>query len=353
MNNSIIDRDEQLDIYRGLSMMYVICIIHVAYWLQLGEEPYLSIALFEMPVIFFISGAAQSLKPEKRDVLQTCWSRIKRVVIPYYIYASIVICSMIVMTWICDIISPYNNEIAEHFKYDLSSYTLKDIWYIVSFQKIPQAHFVWHLWFIIPYLLLSCTFDLQKRMIGLIGKFKYSLLCLTVFLIVQFLTDNLHIRNIFCYNLFLIIGYCFYKKVKRYIILIAGSLFCATFVVISKVVYGNLGGVIPLQSHKFPPDLFFILYGLTVICIMSLLFGRIKIPNCWILNLWNKRGYSLYLYQSFVFYLIMPLYSFILHFPFALLRIILCMILVFTLSTAISYITYPFERWIMKLLRIN
>lgn len=64
------ERDKQLDLYRGLSMIYVVCFTHVIYWLKIGMEPLLSIMLFEMPIIFFISGASLSFnkKPRKNTV---------------------------------------------------------------------------------------------------------------------------------------------------------------------------------------------------------------------------------------------------------------------------------------------
>lgn len=30
-------RDILLDMYRGLSMLYVVCFIHVLYWLKIGD----------------------------------------------------------------------------------------------------------------------------------------------------------------------------------------------------------------------------------------------------------------------------------------------------------------------------
>lgn len=79
------ERDKQLDLYRGLSMIYVVCFIHVIYWLKIGSEPILSLMLFEMPIIFFISGASLSFRKEPRSFWNTLCSRFKRVVIPYYI----------------------------------------------------------------------------------------------------------------------------------------------------------------------------------------------------------------------------------------------------------------------------
>ena len=59
-------RDTTLDACRGLAMMYIVCVIHVAYWLYPVAEPLKSVLLFEMPAMFFIAGAAQSLRGTNR-----------------------------------------------------------------------------------------------------------------------------------------------------------------------------------------------------------------------------------------------------------------------------------------------
>ena len=84
LNNN--KRDVQLDMYRGLSILYVVCFIHVLYWLNIGKQPFMSMILFEMPVIFFISGASLSFSKNPRPVKKTLKSRFYRLLLPYYIY---------------------------------------------------------------------------------------------------------------------------------------------------------------------------------------------------------------------------------------------------------------------------
>lgn len=85
------ERDRQLDIYRSISMIYILCVIHVVYWLWIGSEPLKSILLIEMPIIFFISGAAARLSyKDNRKFGDVLLSRFKRVLVPYYIYALVV-----------------------------------------------------------------------------------------------------------------------------------------------------------------------------------------------------------------------------------------------------------------------
>lgn len=54
-------RDTQLDIYRALLMMCMPCVFHIMYWLGNGSEPYQSVLLVEMSLVFFLSGAAFSV----------------------------------------------------------------------------------------------------------------------------------------------------------------------------------------------------------------------------------------------------------------------------------------------------
>ena len=42
----------------------------------------------------------------------------------------------------------------------------------------------------------------------------YSLLCILAFIVVQKLTDNSLVRNVLCYNIFMVLGYCYYRQVK-------------------------------------------------------------------------------------------------------------------------------------------
>lgn len=169
------ERDIQLDMYRGLSMIYVVCFIHVIYWLKIGSEPLLSLMLFEMPIIFFISGASLSFNKKPRSFRKTLWSRIRRVVIPYYIYAVVMVLIVALLSviwhyWLPNIIGVFGEKVATKYMFDITAYSWGDVWSILSFGNIPQSPCVWHLWFILPYLILSCSFEMQKRILTKINR---------------------------------------------------------------------------------------------------------------------------------------------------------------------------------------
>ncbi|WP_343101502.1 acyltransferase family protein [Romboutsia sp. MSSM.1001216sp_RTP31141st1_G3_RTP31141_220114] len=78
-------RDEKLDIYRGLIMMYIIGFIHTLYWFPNFGTKIKSFFLFEMAVVFFITGASYSLS-NKKSYGKYIISRIPRILIPYFIF---------------------------------------------------------------------------------------------------------------------------------------------------------------------------------------------------------------------------------------------------------------------------
>ena len=171
MNNDIIvksSRDEQLDMYRALAMIYIVCFIHVASWLHIVKEPLFSMMLFEMPVIFFIAGAAQLLSNKSKPFLQIVLSRFKRVVIPFYIYSVVTLLFLFILTLVWkyfypQILTTFGENVANKYTYDIFSYSWRDALSIILCQDIPQAPIMWHTWFIVPYFLLSCLIWLQSK----------------------------------------------------------------------------------------------------------------------------------------------------------------------------------------------
>lgn len=346
-------RDIQLDLYRAISMIYVICVTHILFWLNIGSEPVLSIILIEMPIIFFISGAALSLKENHYILLETIWNRLKRVVIPYYIYALVMIGIIAILTVVCLYFQPLFESIygmkLSYNKIDICSYSWADIIEILLCIDIPQAPFAMHLWFILPYFILSSTFSLQIKLTKRINRWIYTLIVIVLFLLIQAITTNILLNNIFCYNIFMIIGYLFYKSINNYHIYIIGGISFCTL-----AIYVTIGGwITPMQYHKFPPDYVFLLYNIFILCILSILFSKLSIPNFKILQLWNVRGYTIYLYQNIIFFLIYPIY--LLHISRIPNRIVqwgICAIIVFIASTIASFFAYPLEKGVMRKLNI-
>lgn len=347
-------RDIQLDMYRGLSMLYVVCFIHVLYWLKIGEQPFMSLVLFEMPVIFFISGASLSFNKKPRPIIKTLKSRFYRLLLPYYIYAAVMVAvvaflSVIWYFWYSEIEKVFGTKVASKYMFDITEYTWSDIVAIIKTSNIPQSPCVWHLWFIMPYLLLSCTFDIQKRCLQKVNRGGYLCLCIVLFIVAEMLSFSGLLRTILFYNIFMVIGFSYYKNCKEKMIIRTGVI--SVIFVIFLVYVFNID-FCPMQSHKFPPDTIFLFYNIFVICVLSIIMKRITIPEWKIFRIWNERGYTLYLYQSIVFFVVFGIHLAIVNkIPSVIVQAIICSTLMFVLSTAVSSITYNFEVRIVRFVK--
>ena len=335
-------RDTQLDIYRALVMLYIVCFIHVLYWLEDGREPFLSLLLIEMPFVFFVSGAAVSVSRSRRNLLVTIINRLKRVVAPYYIYAILLIAIGAIVSIVCR-----SASISDAALVDISKYRWKDIAAVLLARNIPQFPFIWHLWFIPIYLILSCTFPLQIKLMKKMNGIIYFAACIILFLISHAVTGVDLIRQILGFNIFMVAGYLFYRKISFKTIAIA----CAVTLTVLLVAI-HLFGVdfFPMQRHKFPPDWMYVLYNLFVLCLLSMIFSRLQLRYNTVFKIWNERGYHIYLYQSIIFTVVEILRH---QTPFGLptsplIRTILDGGLVFLLATGLSYLTYPIEKYVMN-----
>jgi fucose 4-O-acetylase-like acetyltransferase len=146
------ERDKQLDIYRSLLMIYIVCYIHgILYWMKYGVEPIQSYSLIEMPLIFFVSGAAFRLSRPK-SAISAVKSRVNRVIFPWYIYSVV---SLVILTLFSSL----------HL-YGSFSYSLRDILKVLLTIDIPHAPLMFHNWFILPYMFISCSWCCQQYLIN-------------------------------------------------------------------------------------------------------------------------------------------------------------------------------------------
>lgn len=172
------------------------------------------------------------------------------------------------------------------------------------------------------------------------------MLCVVIFLLVQKLSDNMLVRNVFCYNIFMVVGYAYYKLISRKMILIVMGI---SFAIMTILLSSTDMSFTPMQDHKFPPDFLFVVYNMIVLCLFSLLFSKVRIPNIKLVQLWNERGYTLYLYQSIVYFGMFGLYlALISKIGNHLVEGIICITLMFMMATIASFVVYPLERWVMR-----
>lgn len=324
-------RDTQLDIYRALSMIYILCVIHVAYWFGAASEPIASIILFEMPVIFFISGAALSVSRKRKKLTSVVANRAKRVLAPYYAYAFACVAMFL----------------AYYLLFDVP--TSKPLTYVVLKSLIPvdnslPIQYTWHLWFVIPYLIISCSFYFQQKVTDRLNPYLYLGILLGACIITQVLTGNNLIRSIVFYNFFFMAGYLLYKRLPKSRICLIAAVAIPVF--IAMYFYFWTGR---MQSHKFPCDMLFLVFGIIALCLLGLLCSFIRIPKNRVLEWWNQNGYTIYLWQNIAFVIAAAL---LVYLPWRLTTgyagFALKSIMIFLLASFLSLLAVPFERFFVE-----
>lgn len=285
-------RDTQLDCYRGLAMIYVVCFIHVLYWQDM-PLPYKSYFLVEMPIIFFIAGASFRLSAPKGDRALVV-SRFKRVFWPYFKYAFL---SIALFGFYF-----YSGDFSRWLHYD----ALKDILLGIGITDIP---YVYHTWFILPYFILSAS---SNRLFAWVNTPRSAVFYGVGVLVLIGILDRVELlregysqsefyttmKHVLCYSLFYVAGYWWYKRLSMSLLLKLAVAFLACYV-ISRYFYAH-----DLQVNKFPPNLNFIFYNAFALSVLAIIPTHIKLfPPHW-LQLWNNYGYTIYLYHNF-FYILM------------------------------------------------
>lgn len=329
-------RDIQLDLYRGMIMMYILCVIHVTYWLNVNYPPPIKSAmLFEMPVIFFISGASLQITGTNRSFLSNSKNRIKRVLLPFYVYLGILIIGYFILSEIANFLG--NGVI-------LPALSLNYRNIIVPNDSPINLPFMYHLWFIVPFLLIYCSFSIQKKAAIWCGNLVYILCAFLLFSISCF-TNSILLREMLGYNVFFMAGYFYYKKLS------VKNIFLILVISAIAILISTQTGIpfSPMQLHKFPPDMYFIMFGTCAISLLGLLFTFVKIPNYNLIQQWNRNGYTIYLWQSVVF-LIVNFLDIHIFKTNSLVRAIALMFFVFVIATVSSYILAPIEKYAVKLL---
>ena len=298
-------RDEKLDIYRGLIMIYIVGVIHTLFWFPNTNNVLKTLFLFEMPVVFFITGASYSLS-NKKDYLSYIVSRIPRILIPYFIFSLFVVFLQYVATILGTTIS-----YAPNFLYN----TLNPF-------KIPSVELkfvTWHLWFMPVYLymipfipIMFIVFDKLK------GIFKF--IPFIIFAIIVFYMEGFdihkNIKSIVFYSFWIYAGF-FYTKFKDIKIskVLNISFTILSFLVLVILVKSDRY-VLNMSTNKFPPNFIFLVFNLTAFSFLYFVrdyifrFGNLKFVRN-LVDIYSKYGFTLYLYQPFTYLLLQPIYVYL------------------------------------------
>lgn len=278
-------RDKTIDFLRGAVMLYIIFVIHgfgIVGAISYYSIPF-SLLLFEMPLIFFISGASLKLSSSKSFGV-FLKSRLYRVVVPYIVWATIAFAIFGIL------------------RVSSAKSIIMNLLFFRAYHPIP---FTYHMWFVIPYLLVSIMgYWLLK------GYKKWSSMFIAGYTIllaaVVFLLDLSHVavpfsyqvRYTIVYSAFYVMGFWYHDKLKKlYLVIIIGILTVCYLWLLHTHTYS-----LYTQVNKFPPNFAFLCYGSIVVLFLLVLLSYMKQPvtkDTTIISFANKYGYEMYLYQNY------------------------------------------------------
>ena len=316
------NREKTLDYLRGLALFQVV-FVHLIYWLGVIRAESLTIvksfALFEMPILFFVTGAVNSVKDYQSNKLFYI-KRIKGILIPYYIYAAICMAMAVVYY-----LKTGAFTIALVLQLVLS-------WLIpINTQIMPFPFFTGALWFIPVYLMSIVLFPHVKKAVQRFGRISIAFLAL--FFIVVEIVFSVSIKQVpsACgagtyigklshfmlqssfYMIFMGIGvlYSQFKKREKRDLIMSLSVLAVSMagLCVSSVL---LGQTLNMQMNKFPPNHVFLFYSFAFMTILYLAFPLIKklyrmlvkaIPlTDKLFASFSENSITVFLYQSFAFW---------------------------------------------------
>lgn len=339
MECNVLTRDSQLDLYRALIMIYIVCWIHGIYWFDTANDVVKSISLFEMPIIFFIAGASQKLSKPK-GVVQTIRNRFKRVLLPWYIFL------VPLLLWVLTL-SYFNPDLGK-FHIDFWSLHPTEILklLVTAGDHSPQIPFLNYNWFIVPYFLIACSFPIQKKILKYVRPLIYMILLLGVCLAIsnEVFPAHIQVKNFCYYNTFFMMGFFLYRNIKKQYILECLPISLGIMVYM-------IGGGYKTSVHKFPLDFSFLVYCTSAIVVLSALFSYIKIGYNSLLYDWNKNGYSIYLYQCFTaFFFYSVSYSWLYSIDSLILRSIITFLSLLIINSLFSLLVVRYNNIAMHII---
>ena len=290
-------RDKNLDRLRAVAMMWVLG-IHTVYWNDLFSENgsvIRSFFLIEMPLMFFVTGAS-NMKSSITNYGEFVIKRLKRIIIPYWVYA-LIVCIINVDKGV-----DYNGMLVDFFLFRGAGYgcTCWALWFIPTYIQI-----------IILYPLIKKYFLYSKKM-----EFRVMPLLLSILIVFALSFNNsfVEIRKVILYGGFTYLG-CFYddlqkyeKKYKKSIIIIMCIAVLLMIILYKNNIYG-----LNMQDNKGYVNLMFYLFAITSMCIFYIFWEKIyvliemlcknKILNN-IFEIYSQYSYSIFLWHPLAFLLL-------------------------------------------------
>lgn len=317
-------RDLTLDMLRGGIMLYIILVIHgicnFAYLNLYSIE--FSVLMFEMPVIFYLAGASLKLSTEK-PLFKFVKSRIYRILIPYLIWAIIVIIPILIFGNITN-----------------------DIKRLILVQNIYSIPYVNQIWFILPYVTISIAgwflIKFYKKRGGVFILLYISVVLLVVGCVDMFETQlSMHPtvylvgKEILVFSVFYVAGFNYGDNLKRKKGFGMLFLFCLIFIFLIYTDFYPFA----TQKNKLPPNLAYLCFGMIFVTILGFFGSGIKLKENTFLKFANKYGMELYLYQNYAFWmfaaLVLPYIEFL---PKAIQYLIECVVIILILFPIVPHL---------------
>ena len=288
-------RDVRLDVARGLLMAYVVIIIHGSFWLGIIPAPANSILLFEMPLIFIVSGAAFAHAPQPTTLRAYGFyllSRGVRILAPYWAY-----------TLVCAVIVIYARQLPV-------GETL--LAWLDPFRRAEGHAYMmlsWHLWFVTPFLVITALLPLLARWpawrMAPLWVWAASGALIVLAVDTYWLRATELDRESVSYMLWALFGFGLGAGAARFATRDYGIVLVAALAAMAAALtlYPTHNTAV-MQANKFPPNAMFFLFSCAWVAVF-MIAARV-VDAKWVEGLaeapwlkpFIKSGYSIYLWQG-------------------------------------------------------
>lgn len=301
-----VNRDRTIDRLRGFVMLWVI-FVHVIHWGDFSGgicyKLLKSLILFEMPLLFFLTGAANALSAE-RSYTDFVRRRFRRILIPYWIYAAL-----------CAVLSLVDYGRSGGIGIKTAAMLVLSWLLPVDRQMTAVAHLTQAVWFVPVYLCLVLFLPFFKRAKAA-GRAPVCALLLGLCFALASLLGLDWLQTVSFYALWTLLGLFYpeisagHEKYRRSFLCMAGlgGVLCCVLAV--------LGHPLSMQGNKFPPNVMFLGFSavtmgviLRVLPCLDAVLARIEKGRLagWLLDLYSRRSMTVFLYQALAFNLTLPL----------------------------------------------
>lgn len=284
-------------------MLWVIA-VHALYWGAFCSDKTFNLLksffLFEMPLFFFVTGAANNFS-RTYNYFEYVYKRFKRILVPYWVFA--IICAGLTIARII------------RREGDATPGTVIKIlgsWLIPIDKQITSIQYLtWAVWFIPVYLCVVLAIPLLRKIKQTKVSSIFVLVLLALF-ILSCVFDIGWFQNVLFYSFWTYIG-LFYSEIKTSLckrdfrILLAFVSACSMFALIILKIYHYS---FDMQANKFPPNIVFFFFSITAMSLIILAIPSLDkacallCKQKWIkeiFNLLSTRSLTIYLYQVFAF----------------------------------------------------